>query len=130
MPNHLRLVPPLHSTEPQLLNLDPYTLNPQPPAVQRSPPHTAKDKIPPSLLGVGVNFTLKGAIDYDKLTPTQQAKWDFGMYGSIELKPRGIYHYYYLRWRDKTSGKYRSTYLAKDWDEAIAKLRRLTIGDR
>jgi hypothetical protein len=66
------------------------------------------------------------AIDYDKLTPTQQARWDAGMYGSIELKARGIYHYYYLRWLDPESKKYRSTYLARDWDVAISKLKQLT----
>ena len=48
------------------------------------------------------------------------------MYGSIELKARGIYQYYYLRWLDPQTKKYRSTYLAKDWDVAISKLKKLT----
>ena len=70
--------------------------------------------------------TLMQAVDYDKLTPTQQAKWDMGMYGSIELKTIKSYNYYYLRWLDPETKKYRSTYLAKDWDRAIAKMRSLT----
>ena len=69
------------------------------------------------------------AIDYDKLTPTQQARWDAGMYGSIELKNIGIYNYYYLRWLDPQTKKYRSTYLAKEWDKAIAKMQKLTGHD-
>jgi hypothetical protein len=77
-----------------------------------------------------VNQSLKDAIDYDSLTPTQQAKWDAGLYGSIELKSRGIYQYYYLRWRDKNTDKYRSTYLGKTWGIAIDKLRAMTVGDR
>jgi hypothetical protein len=32
-----------------------------------------------------------------------------------------------LRWSDPETGKKRSTYLAKDWDKAIAKLHQLTI---
>jgi len=76
----------------------------------------------PTKLPVGGKLTLYQAIDYDKLTPSQQAKWDAGMYGSIELKPRGIYHYYYVRWTEPNTGKRRSTYLGKDWDIAIDKL--------
>jgi len=76
----------------------------------------------PTKLPVGGKLTLHQAIDYDKLTPSQQAKWDAGMYGSIELKPRGIYHYYYVRWTEPNTGKRRSTYLGKDWDIAIDKL--------
>ena len=44
------------------------------------------------------------------------------MYGSIELKERGIYHYYYVRWTEPKTGTRRSTYLGKDWDKAIANL--------
>jgi hypothetical protein len=103
---------------------------PQPPTVHRPPPNGDRDKITPTVRTVGVRKPLKDAIDYDRLTPTQQAKWDAGVYGSIELKNRGIYQYYYLRWRDPTTNKYRSTYLAKGWDEAIAKMRNLTGANR
>jgi hypothetical protein len=65
-------------------------------------------------------------VDYDKLTPTQQAKWDVGIYGRIELKTIKGHQYYYLRWSDPETKKIRSTYLAKNWDSAIAKLRKLT----
>jgi len=67
-------------------------------------------------------LTLHQAIDYDKLTPTQQARYDAGFFGSIELKDRGIYHYYYCRWTEPESKIRRSTYLHKDWDEALSKL--------
>jgi hypothetical protein len=103
---------------------------PQPPTEHRSVENPHRDKITPTARAVGVRKPLKEAIDYDKLTPTQQAKWDAGVYGSIELKSRGIYQYYYLRWRDPTTNKYRSTYLAKGWDEAIAKMRNLTGANR
>ncbi|WP_309740085.1 hypothetical protein [Chamaesiphon sp. OTE_20_metabat_361] len=70
--------------------------------------------------------SLRQAIDYDKLTPTNQAKWDLGMFGCIELKKIHGFDYYYLRWIDPKTKKRRSTYLAKDWDVAIAKLKKLT----
>lgn len=69
--------------------------------------------------------SLTDSVDYDKLTPTKQARWDLGLYGTIELKKINRWHYYYLRWSDD-NGKRRSTYLAKEWDKAIAKVRRLT----
>ena len=75
---------------------------------------------------VGIKIPLQQAIDYDKLTPTQQAKWDLGIFGSIELKKIHGFNYYYLRWADPKTKKLRSTYLAKDWDKAIAKLKKLT----
>jgi len=62
----------------------------------------------------------------DRLTPTQQARWDAGMFGSIELKARGIYSYYYLRWIDPQTKKLRSTYLAKEREDAIARMQELT----
>lgn len=67
-------------------------------------------------------LTLHQAIDYDKLTPTQQLKYDAGLFGSIELKSIGIYHYYYCRWTEPESKKRRSTELGKNWDEAIKAL--------
>jgi hypothetical protein len=69
--------------------------------------------------------TLTDEVDYDRLTPTKQAQWDLGIYGTIELKKISRWHYYYLRWYDQ-NGKRKSTYLAKEWDKAIAKVRRLT----
>ena len=68
---------------------------------------------------VRVSLSLHQAIDYDKLTPTQQLKYDCGLFGSIELKRIGIYHYYYCRWTEPGTKTRRSTFLHKDWDEAI-----------
>jgi hypothetical protein len=70
--------------------------------------------------------TLRAAIDYDRLSPTKQAQWDLGMFGSIELKTIKGFQYYYLRWKDPDNKKMRSTYLGKTWDRAIAKLKNLT----
>lgn len=127
MPNHLKLVTLPNPDSANQLSILP---EPQPPTVHRSLENITRDRFTPTTRAVGVNLSLHSAIDYDSLTPTQQAKWDAGLYGSIELKNRGIYQYYYLRWRDKNTGKYRSTYLAKHWDDAIAKLKKLTAGDR
>ncbi|WP_310485105.1 hypothetical protein [Chamaesiphon sp. VAR_48_metabat_403] len=102
------------------------SIHPQPPTENRLPPLPTGELITPTVPTVGVRKTLFQAIDYDRLTPTQQARWDAGMFGSIELKARGIYHYYYLRWIDPETKKYRSTYLAKDWDRAIEKMHKLT----
>jgi hypothetical protein len=52
-----------------------------------------------------------------------------GMYGSIELKKIKGNYYFYLRWSDPDTGRKRSTYLAKEWDGAIAKLKKLTQGE-
>lgn len=76
----------------------------------------------PTKPSVGVKLTLHQAIDYDQLTPTQQARWDLGLFGSIELKERRIYHYYYVRWTEPKTGTRRSTYLHKDYDIAMMKL--------
>ena len=94
--------------------------------MHREIPAPRRDKITPTGGNIGVKNTLIQAIDYDKLTPTQQARWDAGMFGSIELKARGIYYYYYLRWIDPQTRKLRSTYLAKEWEDAIAKMQELT----
>jgi hypothetical protein len=126
MPNLLKFErprPTLKTKPNHQLSLLP---EPQPPTVNRFPPNTVGDKFTPTVPTVGVNLSLRDAIDYDALTPTQQAKWDAGLYGSIELKNRGIYQYYYLRWRDPKTSRYRSTYLGKTWGIAIAKLKTLT----
>jgi hypothetical protein len=69
--------------------------------------------------------SLSQVVDYDKLTPTQQARWDLGIYGTIELKKIKQWEYYYLRWRDD-KGTQKSTYLGKDWNKAIDKVKQLT----
>ncbi len=85
-----------------------------------------RDKITLTDPAVRVRKTLKDAIDYSQLTPTQQSRWEAGTFGSIELKTIKGHQYYYLRWKDPETGKYRSTYLGKGWEKATAKMQKLT----
>jgi hypothetical protein len=64
-------------------------------------------------------------IDYDKLSPTQQARWDSGTFGSIRLEPRGGNQYYYMEWTDPTTKKRHKNYLASEWEQAIARQKEL-----
>jgi hypothetical protein len=64
-------------------------------------------------------------IDYDRLSPTQQARWDSGTFGSIRLEARGKNYYYYLQWTNPTTKKRHKTYLAPEWPEAIARQKEL-----
>jgi hypothetical protein len=66
------------------------------------------------------------AIDYDKLTVSQQMKWDAGMYGSIQLRTDVKNPYYFVRWKCPITKKHRSTKLDADYDRALAKLQQLT----
>jgi hypothetical protein len=102
------------------------SIHPQPPIEDRLPPELVREKITLTEPAVRVKKSLKQSIDYNRLTPTQQLRWDVGSYGSIELKTIKGHQYYYQRWYDPHTKKYRSTYLAKDWDKAIAKLKKLT----
>lgn len=99
---------------------------PQPPKIHRD--ILAINRVQNTLTkpAVRVRKPLYQAIDPDKLSATDRAKWDAGIYGSIEVKTIKGHEYYYLRWRDPETKKHRSTYLAKDWDKAIAKLKKLT----
>lgn len=126
MPNLLKFERPrpnLKSKPPEQLNLLP---EPKPPTLHRSVVSINRDKPTLTAPAVRVGKTLQESIDYDFLTPTQQLRWDMGMYGSIELKTIRGYQYYYLRWLDPESKKYRSSYLGKTWEIAIEKLRKLT----
>jgi hypothetical protein len=126
MPNLLNFERPRPKTKhqpPQQLTLLP---QPKPPVLHRSIVSINRDKTTLTAPTVRVRKSLKQSIDYDALTPTQQLKWDMGMYGSIELKTIRGHQYYYSRWLDPESKKYRSTYLGKTWDKAIEKLRKLT----
>jgi hypothetical protein len=126
MPNLLnfeRPRPKLKNSQPQQLNLLP---EPKPPTQHRSVVSINRAKTTLTAPAVRVRKSLQESIDYNFLTPTQQLRWDAGMYGSIELKTIRGYQYYYLRWLDPESKKYRSNYLGKTWERAIAKLRKLT----
>jgi hypothetical protein len=118
-----RTRPTLKTKPPTQLNLLP---NPQPPTEHREPPNLVRDERTLTGKSVRVLSSLIEAIDYDKLSPTQQAKWDLGMFGRIELKTIKGFQYYYLRWYDPEDRRNRSTYLGKTWDKAIAKLKVLT----
>ncbi len=108
---------------PSQLNLLP---EPQPPTVHRPPPQVVRAENTLTATTVRGKITLLEAINYDGLSPTKQAMWDLGMFGSIELKTIKGFQYYYLRWKDPKGNKNRSTYLGKNWDKAIAKLKTLT----
>jgi phage repressor protein C with HTH and peptisase S24 domain len=88
-----------------------------------------RDKNPLTAPTVRGQKTLHESIDYAKLTASQQARWDAGLYGSIELKKIKTNYYFYLRWTDPETGAKRSSYLAKEWDKAIAKLQKLIAPD-
>lgn len=126
MPNLLKFERP----RPKLKNRDSSQLSllptPQPPTQHRPPPNIVREIPPLTTKKVRDVMSLYESVDYDKLTPTNQMRWDAGMYGSIELKTIKGYQYYYLRWQDPSDGRKRSTYLGKSWDNAIAKLKKLT----
>jgi hypothetical protein len=100
---------------------------PKPPTVHREVPAPLRDKNPLTDPDVRGKKSLHDAIDYAKLTASQQARWDAGLYGSIELKKIKSNYYFYLRWRDPETGAKRSSYLGKEWEQAIAKLQKLTL---
>jgi hypothetical protein len=99
---------------------------PQPPTESRAVPMSHRVQKTLTDPTARVRKSLAQAIDYDTLTPSKQRGWDLGNYGSIELKNIKGHFYYYLRWREPKTNKNRSTYLGKDWDKAIAKLKELT----
>jgi hypothetical protein len=101
--------------------------NPQPPTVSRELPLVNRDNSSRNPRRTRDKKSLKQAIDYDKLTPTQQLKWDAGIYGCIHLRTDVKKPYYCLRWTDPTTKSRRSTKLAHTYDEAISKLKQLTI---
>ena len=104
------------------------SISPRPPAVQRELPLDIVAQSPPKSAINGGGKSLRETIDYDKLTPTQQAKWDRGIYGSIQLKNTNNHQYYVCRWYEPGTKIRRSTYLGLSWDIAIAKLKLLTCG--
>ena len=126
MRNYLICPRPILKEKPQSQQLTISSLSPQPPTVHRetvAPPRVENTLTAPV---VRVRKALKDAIDYAKLTATKQAAWDAGMYGSIEIKSIKGNDYLYLRWNDPETGKKRSTYLGKDWNTAIEKMKKLT----
>jgi hypothetical protein len=82
--------------------------------------------LPPTAPPVGGKLPLNKAICPEKLSASKQAAWEAGMYGSIQQKKVKGNYYFYIRWKDPHTGTKRSTYLGKEWNDAIAKLRKLT----
>jgi hypothetical protein len=126
MPNLLnfeRPRPKLRTKPPTQLTLLP---TPQPPTEHREPPQIGRGGNTRKISNLRGGLPLHLAIDYDKLTPTEQARWDAGMWGSIQLKNDRGNQYYVTRWTDPDTGVKRSNRLGRTYDEAIAKLKLLT----
>jgi hypothetical protein len=101
---------------------------PQPPTQHREPPTPIRGKMSRMSEPVRDKLPLRECIDYDKLTPSDQARWDQGMYGAFSLKEDRGHQYYVLRWTDPRTGVRRSNCLGKDYDRAIARWRKLVLG--
>lgn len=121
--NFARPRPTLKPKPPTQLTLIP---EPQPPTEHREPPQPQRGGMTRKITNLRGGLPLHLAIDYDKLTPTEQAKWDMGLWGSIQLKNDRGNEYYVTRWIDPNTGVRRSNRLGRTWDEAIAKLKLLT----
>ena len=125
MPNPLKIErprPKLRTKPSTQLTLLP---EPQPPTQHREPIPINRGGMSRKVTNLRGGLPLHLAIDYDKLTPTDQAKWDSGMWGSIQLKNDRGNEYYVTRWVDQNTGVRRSNRLGKTYPEAIAKLKLL-----
>jgi hypothetical protein len=126
LPNLLNFERPRPKLKPKPNHRNILSIIPQPPTVHRPPPDLSRENNTLPRSARRENKPLNQSIDYDGLTPTQQVRWDLGLYGHIELKTIHGFQYYYLRWRDPNNNRLRSTYLGKEWNKAIVKLRKLT----
>jgi hypothetical protein len=103
-------------------------IQPQPPTQNRLPPNLPRDKISRKPRPKREKLSLRESIDYDQLSPSEQAKWDAGIYGSIQLKQDRGREYYVVRWVDPLTGSLRSNSLGKDYQQAKAKLKQMILG--
>jgi hypothetical protein len=103
---------------------------PKPPIENRLPPNLNGDKISRTPRSKREKLSLKESVDYDKLTPSEQARWDVGIYGSIHLKEDRGRQYYVVRWVDPRTGCLRSNSIGKTFEEAKANLRKMVLGER
>jgi hypothetical protein len=101
---------------------------PQPPTQHREPPQPVGGKMSRTARPVRDKLPLRQCVDYDKLTPSEQARWDEGMYGAFSLKEDRGTQYYVLRWTDPRNGARRSNALGKDYKTAIARWKKLVLG--
>jgi hypothetical protein len=104
------------------------SISPQPPTVNRLPPNLDKEKISRNKPPKREKLTLRESIDYDKLSPSEQAKWDAGIFGSIHLKEDRGRQYYVVRWVDPLTKTYRSNVLGKTYEQAKATLKKMVLG--
>lgn len=126
MPNLLNFQRPRPTLKPKPSTQLSLLPEPQPPTEHREPIPIARGGSPRKITNLRGGLPLHLAIDYDKLTPTEQARWDAGMWGSIQLKNDRGNQYYVTRWTDPNTGVKRSNRLGRTYDEALAKLKLLT----
>jgi hypothetical protein len=72
------------------------------------------------------NISPKDVVDYEQLTPNQQAQWDAGCFGSLHLREDVNRPYWFIRWFDPVHKVQRSTKLGSNYEDAIDKRRQLT----
>jgi len=125
MPNLLKFERPRPKLKPKPTTQLSLLPQPQPPTEHREPPQSQRGGITRKINNLRGGLPLHLAIDYDKLTPTEQAKWDAGMWGSIQLKNDRGNEYYVTRWVDPNTGVKRSNRLCRTYADSIAKLKLL-----
>jgi hypothetical protein len=125
MPNLLPFERPRPKLKPKQTTQLSLLPEPQPPTQHREPPQIQRGGITRKIDNLRGGLPLHLAIDYDKLTPTEQARWDAGMWGSIQLKNDRGNEYYVTRWTDPKTGVKRSNRLCRTYADSIAKLKLL-----
>jgi hypothetical protein len=116
---------PILKPKPQQLTL---SISPKPPTEHREVPERVGGNISRTNRHNREKLSLRESVDYDKLSPSEQAKWDAGIYGSIHLKEDRGYQYYVVRWVDPRTGSLRSNSLGKTYEAAKAKLKQMVLG--
>jgi hypothetical protein len=129
MPNPTTLLKPKPTLKPKQTNNAILSISPKPPTQHRTPPISASENISRTPPKRERQPLICEVVDYDKLTPNQQMKWDQGMYGSIHLRSDVKQPYYLVRWEDPIAKIYRATKLDRDWDISKIKWRKLLHPD-
>jgi hypothetical protein len=117
---------PILKAKPQQLIL---SIHPQPPTENRLPPHPEQGKMSRKTRNLRDKLPLRECVDYDKLTPSEQAKWDEGMFGALSLKNDRGREYYVIRWTDPRNGVRRTNTVGKTYAEAKKNWRKLVLGE-
>jgi hypothetical protein len=113
---------PILKTQTQQLTL---SIHPQPPTANRLPPNVSRAKMSRNPPDSRVKMSPFANIDYDKLTPTQQVRWDAGIFGTIYLRDDVAIPYYCVRWTCPVSKTRRSKKLDRDYDRSKAILKKM-----